>query len=128
LGRASSRSSQASTTTPSSTPPAIAPRPRLPELAQRFAKGLPPAERLLLKAPFRTSKGNTEWMWVEVTAWNGEQITRSARQRPLRRPRVKAGATVQVKQPDVFDYYLVKPDGTTEGNETGQILQKRSGK
>jgi uncharacterized protein YegJ (DUF2314 family) len=98
-------------------------RALLPELSKRFAAGLPPAERLLLKAPFKTTKGSDEWMWVEVTAWKGEQITGLLANDPIDVPQLKAGATVHVSQADVFDYYLVKPDGTIEGNETGKILQ-----
>ena len=101
-------------------------RARLPELAKRFAAGLAPGERLLLKAPFKTTKGNNEWMWVEVTQWADGSITALLANDPFDVADLKAGATVHVKESDVFDYYLVKPDGKIEGNETGQILEKRS--
>ena len=40
---------------------------------------------------------------------------------------LKAGARVKVKEADIFDYILVKPDGSMEGNETSKLIEKQAG-
>jgi len=98
---------------------------RLPELKTRFNKGLEPGYSILIKAPFKTDEGGREWMWVEITKWKNESITGILQNDPYKIARLKAGSIVQAYAKDVFDYILYKPDGTSEGNETGKILEKR---
>ena len=78
----------------------------------------------MVKKPFETANGN-EWMWIEVTQWEGEQMTGVLQNDPYEIPDLKAGAVVIFSESEVFDYILYKPDGTTEGNETGKILESR---
>jgi hypothetical protein len=47
---------------------------RLPELKALFNKGLEPGYSILLKAPFKLNDTDNEWMWVEVTKWQGNSI------------------------------------------------------
>jgi uncharacterized protein YegJ (DUF2314 family) len=97
---------------------------RLPELQKLFKKGLEPGFSLLLKAPFTTDTGGTEWMWIEVTAWNNTDITGVLQNEPYEVSSLEAGAIVTVNQEDIFDYILSKPDGTYDGNETGKLMEK----
>ena len=99
---------------------------RLPELQTRFNKGLEPGYSILIKAPFKTDNGDREWMWVEITKWKNEFITGILQNEPSEIAQLKAGSIVKANEKDVFDYMLYKPDGTYEGNETGQILKKRN--
>lgn len=96
---------------------------RLPALQQLFTKGLG-TETLLLKAPFATDNGGNEWMWVEVTKWTNGTIEGILQNDPYYIKNLKSGAKVTVQQADIFDYILYKADGTTEGNETGKLIQK----
>ena len=99
-------------------------RAKLPALKAAFAAGLQPGETLSLKAPFATLTGGTEWMWVEVTQWQGNQISGMLRNQPRDVPTLKAGQMVNIKQDEVFDYIRRNPNGKQEGNETGEILSK----
>ncbi len=99
-------------------------RAKLPALKVTFAAGLPPGETLSFKAPFATPNGGNEWMWVEVTQWQGNTISGMLRNQPRDVPALKAGQIVNIKQEEIFDYIRRKPDGTQEGNETGEILSK----
>lgn len=96
---------------------------RLPALKKLFNKGLD-TESLLLKAPFTTDEGGNEWMWIEVTRWKNETIEGILQNDPYYIKNLKSGAKVSVQQDDIFDYILYKADGTTEGNETGKLIQK----
>src|SRR5262245_26426670 len=102
-------------------------REKLPGLRERFNKGQPPGEHLLIKASFRTSNGGKEYMWVEVFAWSGERITGLLRDEPMYVPGLHGGQTVTVSEKDVFDYARFLPDGTKEGDETSEILKRREG-
>jgi uncharacterized protein YegJ (DUF2314 family) len=101
-------------------------RARLPALQEAFQAGLEPGEYILVKAPFDTPKGGTEWMWVEVTAWEGKRIDGLLLNEPYYIPDLHAGQIVEVDEGDVFDYIRNFADGTREGNETGKILERRS--
>jgi len=102
-------------------------RARLPDVAARFRAGLAPGASLMVKAPFTVSKGNAgvEWMWVEVTEWKGHEIRGVLANQPNLLPELHQGATVKVRQDDLFDYRLEHADGTFEGGETDAILMKR---
>ncbi len=97
---------------------------RLAVLALRFANGVPDVESLSVKAPFTTTAGDVEWMWVEVKEWHGSSLTGILLNDPYGAMAVHAGDPVTVDQGDLFDY-LWKHDGTSEGDETSAILMRR---
>jgi uncharacterized protein YegJ (DUF2314 family) len=90
----------------------------------RYLKEPPHGERLLVKAPFRTPDGGNEWMWVEVVRWQGQTIHGILDNNPFDIPDLKAGAKIEVKEDALFDYLLVKGDGTQEGNETARLMKR----
>ncbi|HEY3494717.1 MAG TPA: DUF2314 domain-containing protein, partial [Polyangiaceae bacterium] len=92
-------------------------------LRERFVKGPPPREMLLVKAPFATPGGSREWMWVEVVTWKEDVIHGILDNDPVDVPTLKAGARVDVRAGDIFDYLWTKGDGTVEGNETSAIIE-----
>ncbi|MCW8129247.1 MAG: DUF2314 domain-containing protein [Planctomycetota bacterium] len=100
-------------------------RARIAALAPKMQKGLPHQESFLVKAPFRTDSNGIEWMWVEVTKWEKDELTGILANEPFEVHGLKAGATVKVKQGTLFDYIYYHADGTTEGNETSAILEKQ---
>lgn len=79
---------------------------------------------LLVKAPFVTSSGGHEWMWVEVVRWQDRTIYGLLNSEPQQVPELKSGARVEVNEETVFDYILNKPDGTQEGNTTAAIISR----
>ena len=100
-------------------------RERLPTLRTDFNRGLAPGEFLMVKAPFTTPDDGQEWMWVEVTAWEGDSIEGLLANEPFNIPDLQAGQQVEVSEADVFDYIRKLPDGTTEGNETAKLFEQQ---
>ncbi len=100
---------------------------KLPELQAAFQKGLAPGEFIQVKCPFKTKDNGTEWMWVEIATWKGDDITGMLKNEPYYIPTLHGGQTVNVSQKDVFDYIHTFPDGRTEGNETSAIIEKMEG-
>jgi len=98
---------------------------RLLALKPAWTKRHAPGDQLLVKGPFETSEGGNEWMWVEVTRWEGEVIEGLLANTPDDVPGLALGAKVQVKESDVFDYLLTRADGTEEGNTTGKLMERR---
>lgn len=96
---------------------------RLPALQKLFNNGLNQSS-LLLKAPFPKDDGGNEWMWIEVTKWDDETIEGILQNDPYYIKNLKSGAKVTVQQAAIFDYILYKADGSSEGNETGRLIQK----
>lgn len=101
-------------------------RRRALSLQPRFAKEPPFGEQLLVKAPFATTDGGNEWMWVEVVRWPGDTIEGVLLNDAFDVPGLKAGARVKVHAADIFDYLLKKTDGSFEGNDTEKLLEARA--
>ncbi|MCE2596363.1 DUF2314 domain-containing protein [Motilimonas cestriensis] len=97
---------------------------KLNGLRSDFNEGLDPGKFIQVKAPFTTPEGGTEWMWVEVLSWKDNVITGLLKNEPYSIPNLKGGAEVTVNQTDIFDYIINFPDGTSEGNETGALIEK----
>jgi uncharacterized protein YegJ (DUF2314 family) len=93
-------------------------------MKSRFRKGVPELERFLVKAPFHTAGGSTEYMWIELVSWEGKTIAGILENDPADVPELKAGARVEVQEDVVFDYIYRHADGTSEGNETSRLIEK----
>jgi uncharacterized protein YegJ (DUF2314 family) len=81
-----------------------------------------PGEHLMVKAPFQTAAGGNEWMWLEVTAWQGSRLSGPLANEPEEVPGLHEGAVVEVEEGQVFDYLLHRADGREEGNTTEPLL------
>jgi uncharacterized protein YegJ (DUF2314 family) len=99
---------------------------RLAALKPTFERGLEAGEHLAVKAPFPMDDGGDEWMWVEVVRWQGTTIDGILMNDPEQVSGLVSGSKVIVKQADVFDYIFTHADGSAEGNETGEILQRKA--
>ncbi|HLZ13536.1 MAG TPA: DUF2314 domain-containing protein [Candidatus Acidoferrum sp.] len=100
----------------------------LPRLRDDFKAGLKPSEYLLVKAPFETPDGGREWMWVEVRAWNGNDIEGLLENMPDKIPTLHNGQLVKVRESEVFDYIRHFSDGRVEGNTTSKFLHGEESK
>lgn len=102
---------------------------RLPALRVAFNAGLRTGEYIMVKAPFATPDDGNEWMWVEVTRWDEQEITGVLNNEPANVPKLHSGQIVKVKVADVFDYIRYDGQGNEEGNESGKLIAKqRAGK
>jgi len=99
---------------------------KIPELKEKFVKGLPVGTHLLLKFPFKYEDDNDEWMWVEVVKWKGNSIEGILQNDPYFVKSLKAGQKVSKEINLMFDYILYLPDGTSEGNETGTLIMQQN--
>ncbi|MEL7535862.1 MAG: DUF2314 domain-containing protein [Pseudomonadota bacterium] len=97
---------------------------QMSRLREDFNAGLEPGEYIHVKAPFRTSVGGSEYMWVEVIEWQGSKIRGLLQNEPFNVPELTAGSEVRVEQADLFDYIRYFADGRIEGNETGKLIQQ----
>lgn len=96
---------------------------------KRFKKGLKPNEVLLVKAPFTTTAGGNEWMWVEVSRMKANgTIDGMLSNDPADVPELHSGSPVTVKRADLFDWSFLGAAGEREGNETGKVMMRRQGK
>jgi uncharacterized protein YegJ (DUF2314 family) len=100
---------------------------RLPELKKMFNDGLQPGVSIIVKTPFKLEdrEGN-EWMWVEVTKWTDSGMEGILQNEPENIKGLSMGAVVAIKEIEIFDYILMKADGSMEGNETGKVLERRA--
>jgi uncharacterized protein YegJ (DUF2314 family) len=98
-------------------------REKLPALREHFNKEMKPGEYVVVKVPFATPDGGKEYMWVEISTWNGDKIKGLLRNDPENVSSLHAGQMVTVSEAKVFDYIHLLPDGTQEGNETGKIIE-----
>ena len=73
----------------------------------------------------KTADNSHEYMWVEVASWEGGKITGLLRNEPRNVPELHAGQDVNISEADIFDYIRQYPDGTSDGNETGILIEKR---
>ena len=48
----------------------------------------------------------------------------TAEKRPFNIPDLHGGQEVEISQTDVFDYIRRQPDGSRQGNETGELIEK----
>ena len=87
--------------------------------------GFPHGAHLIVKAPFKTDKGDNEWMWVEVTSWKGDRMEGILINEPFHVPTLHEGADVVVSQQTLYDYMYTRVGGESEGGETDQILLRR---
>lgn len=101
-------------------------REKLPFLRMAFNAGLTPGEFIQVKAPFAAPDGGNEWMWVEVTSWEGTKIKGILKNEPFNIPDLHGGQTVEISEDTVFDYIRRFPDGTEEGNETSKIIERQN--
>lgn len=92
-------------------------------LKPHFDNELEPNERLLVKYGFPVN-GSHEFMWVEVLKWKKNHLEGILLNDSYYDEKLKEGKRVKVLTKKIFDYIHYKADGTSEGNETGKLIQQ----
>ena len=92
-------------------------------LQEAFTAGLPDGAALMVKAPFRGPGRSVEWLWLRVEQWRPDgSLIGVLLSQPGRVVTLSKGDEVAVELAAVFDYVLINPDGSREGNTTGRFL------
>lgn len=91
-----------------------------------FRKHFPPGSSFMAKGPFQhDDSSELEWMWIEVLQWNETgELEGILANDPVHIRRFQAGARVKFPAERIYDYQILKPDGTREGNETGRLMEQ----
>ncbi len=92
-----------------------------------FRKYFPAGSSFLAKGPFQhDDNSDVEWMWIEVNQWNdASELEGILANDPVHIRRFRAGAQVGFPANQIYDYQVLKPDGTREGNETGRLMEQQ---
>lgn len=88
-----------------------------------FRNGFAVNESLLVKKAFKIGE-QVEYMWVEVVRWNPTSIDGLLLNDSRFDKTLREGRRVSVALEEVYDYLHYKPDGSSEGNETGKVLER----
>jgi uncharacterized protein YegJ (DUF2314 family) len=97
-------------------------RKTLPDARKRFEQGLKPGEVLFVTVRLYNSAGKFEQVFVEVKSWNDTTINGLLSSDPELVKDHKRGEKMTVKEKDVYDWTISKPDGTEDGNFVGKFL------
>ena len=100
-------------------------RADLVKLRSHFAHGIPYEERLTIKAKFTGDDDQTEWMWVDVVSFNGDEFEGTLANEPEMLKSLRDGQKVKVKLADVADYLHEKKGGEPTGGYSLEVVKKR---
>ena len=96
-------------------------RATYPAAKARFLAGLPPGYSFSVRVRLKDSNGRREDSFLTVTKISGEKITGRLGTVTLLR-NYKTGQTTTVKESEIDNWVIVRPDGTEEGNYVGKFL------
>lgn len=96
-------------------------RATFPAAKARFLAGLPPGYSFSVRVRLEDSNGRREDSFLTVTKISGEKITGRLGTVSLLR-NYKTGQAISVKESEIDNWVIVRPDGTEEGNYVGKFL------
>jgi uncharacterized protein YegJ (DUF2314 family) len=94
----------------------------LPQAKEKYLKGLPKGEHFSVTTKIHDADGKFEQVFVGVTSWEGETIKGLLISDLITLHDHKVGESITLKQSDVLDWTISKPDGSEEGNFVGKFL------
>jgi uncharacterized protein YegJ (DUF2314 family) len=97
---------------------------RWPEFESAFRSGDKSCARFSVKAPFPTSEGSVEWMWVEIVSVLGNKIQGHVGNDPVDVPGLKLGSPVEVDKDKIQDWIYLR-NGDMVGGFTAKVFSKR---
>lgn len=96
-------------------------RAKLPEVKTRYLKGLPKDQLLYVTTKLYSDAARFEQVFVKVNSWKGDSISGTL-ESAVKLPNHKQGEPLNIKEADVLDWTITKPDGSEEGNVVGKFL------
>ncbi len=97
-------------------------RKTLPGAKERFIKGLNTGEAFFLVTRIFDKDGKYEQVFIRVKKWKGENISGTIASDLGVVKEYKAGQEISMKEKDILDWLISKPDGSEEGNYVGKYL------
>jgi uncharacterized protein YegJ (DUF2314 family) len=93
----------------------------LPQVKERYVKGLLKEQNFFITTPIFDSAKNQEHVFVKVLAWQGDKLTGVIGSKVnLKGP--QQGDKIEVNESDVEDWTIINKDGSQEGNLVGNYL------
>ncbi len=99
-------------------------RETYPDAKRRFLAGLPPREVFFVTVRLRDETGRFEQVFVHVEHIVGDVIAGSLASDISLVRRYKRGDHFELKEAELVDWTISKPDGSEEGNLVGKYLDK----
>jgi len=96
-------------------------RATYPAAKARFLAGLPPGYSFSVRVRPQGFEWPTRRLLLTVNKISGEKITGRLGTVTLLR-NYKTGQTISVKESEIDNWVIVRPDGTEEGNYVGKFL------
>ena len=94
----------------------------LPNAKSRFASGLPAGEAFFITTRIFDKDGKFEQVFVRVLDYSNDKIKGNIASELSVVKEYSAGQLINVKENDVLDWLISKPDGSEEGNFVGKFL------
>jgi len=96
-------------------------RATYPAAKAKFLAGLPPGYSFSVRVRLRDPNGQREDSFMTVKKINGDKITGVLGTVDILHS-YKTGQTITVKESDIDNWVIVRPDGSEEGNYVGKFL------
>ncbi|TGE09646.1 hypothetical protein [Hymenobacter fodinae] len=94
----------------------------LPQLRQRYQRGLPVGTICYLTVNTLNESATPEPLVVEVATWQAGKLTGRIMRLSHEEGRAMAGAPVSFEETAILDWLLLRPNGAEEGNYVGKYL------
>ena len=98
-------------------------RATYPGAKQRFQAGLPPRHTFFVTTRLQDGDGRIEQVFVVVDSIVGDEIRGRISSELLRVRGYALGQPYSLKESDLLDWMVSRPDGTQEGNVVGHFIE-----
>lgn len=93
-----------------------------PEAKRRYLKGLPSGHIFAVTVELTDKRGKFEVVFIEVQKIDREIISGKIASEILIVRGYKKGNALKIREKDILDWTIIKPDGSEEGNVVGKYL------
>jgi len=98
-------------------------RKTYPQAKARFLAGLPPGHTFFVTARLGDKAGHAEFTFIAVRRIKGGVIEGKIANEVMTVAGYRSGDSYSLREDDLVDWTISKPDGTEEGNFVGKFLE-----
>ena len=95
-----------------------------PQARQRLLAGLPDRQRMFVVTRLYDSNNAMEQVFVLVERIEGDHVIGRLYSRMGTVAGYQWGQALEVKENEIYDWMIARPDGTEEGNWTGKFIDE----